>query len=539
MLLRFSQSISHIQLPERFTFPFHYTPHPLCVIATEEIKTYIASQEQWADELSLGKMFGVLVVATGDGEIGYLAAFSGNLAGKNLHPNFVPPVYDLLHPEGFFIQGELEISAINERVSELQKAPAYIHCKGALEDAKKRSVLELECARESMRLNRQKRKKRREENPDDAEMIELARQSVNEKKAFKQLDESWKLRILELQKELDAFNIEIETLKRERKSRSAALQLRIFDRFRMLNAFGEPKGIPAIFECGPNKMPPAGAGECAGPKLLQYAYQNGLKPLAMAEFWWGNSPKSEVRHHGHYYPACNGKCEPILGHMLIGLEVDPNPLLEDRHRDTELEIVYEDAYLLVVNKPEGMLSVPGKSDKESVVERIAKMYPEASGPLIVHRLDMATSGLLLIAKDKEIHKQLQALFEDRSIKKRYTAVLEGIVAEDKGVINLPLCLNPLDRPRQMVSEEYGKLAITRFEVLERKANRTRVAFYPHTGRTHQLRMHASHKSGLNCPIVGDELYGTPDTRLHLHAEMLKFKHPVTGKTLTIEKKADF
>lgn len=539
MLLRFSQSVSHIQLPERFTFPFHYTPHPLCVIACEEIKQYIASQTQWEEELRLGKMFGVLVVATPSGEIGYLAAFSGNLEGKNLHPNFVPPVYDLLHPEGFFIQGEQEISAINTRVSQLLSDSAFLQCKEALEEAKALSVQEIDEAREKMRQNRQSRKLRRSENPDESELIELARQSVNDKKLFKQLEESWRKRIADLQQEYDAFVARIEVLKQERKRRSAALQLQIFDRFKMLNAKGEPKGIPSIFECVPNKMPPAGAGECAGPKLLQYAYQNGFKPLAMAEFWWGNSPKSEIRRHGNYYPACKGKCEPILGHMLVGLEVDPNPLLEDRHRDTELEIVYEDAYLLVVNKPEGMLSVPGKSEKESVFERVTRLYPDATGPLIVHRLDMATSGLLLIAKNKEVHKELQALFEERSIKKRYTAVLEGIVTADKGVINLPLCLDPLDRPRQIVSETYGKLAITRFEVLQRTANRTRIAFYPHTGRTHQLRVHASHASGLNCPIVGDELYGVKDTRLHLHAEMLKFKHPVTGKFLTIEKKADF
>ena len=312
----------------------------------------------------------------------------------------------------------------------------------------------------------------------------------------------------------------------------------------MLNAKGEIKDLCTIFEQTVHKIPPAGAGECALPKLLQYAYLHQLKPLAMAEFWWGNSPKTEVRHHGYYYPSCKGKCEPILQHMLQGLEVDGNPLSPQAHRKEELEIVFEDEWLVVVNKPSGMLSVPGKEEEtDSVYHRVKAKYPEATGPMIVHRLDMATSGLLLVAKTKEVHQHLQEQFINRSIKKRYVALLyrNGLnqQLEETGTINLPLCLNPLDRPRQMVSEEYGKPAVTEYRILNYSDKYIRIAFYPLTGRTHQLRVHAAHHQGLNCPILGDELYGKKADRLYLHAEYIEFRHPVYGDIICIQKEAEF
>ena len=337
---------------------------------------------------------------------------------------------------------------------------------------------------------------------------------------------------------------EIEKLKNERKQRSAALQQKLFEQFRILNAKGEIKDLCTIFEQTVHKIPPAGAGECALPKLLQYAYLHQLKPLAMAEFWWGNSPKTEVRHHGYYYPSCKGKCEPILQHMLQGLEVDGNPLSPQAHRKEELEIVFEDEWLVVVNKPSGMLSVPGKEEEtDSVYHRVKAKYPEATGPMIVHRLDMATSGLLLVAKTKEVHQHLQEQFINRSIKKRYVALLDrnGLnqQLEETGTINLPLCLNPLDRPRQMVSEEYGKPAVTEYRILNYSDKYIRIAFYPLTGRTHQLRVHAAHHQGLNYPILGDELYGKKADRLYLHAEYIEFRHPVYGDIICIQKEAEF
>ena len=317
------------------------------------------------------------------------------------------------------------------------------------------------------------------------------------------------------------------------------MQQQLFEQFRIVNGKGEIRDLCDIFKDTAQKVPPAGTGECAAPKLLQYAYLHQLKPVAMAEFWWGNSPKMEIRHHGYFYPACKGKCEPILKHMLQGLNVEDNPLLTDLHRHTELEILFEDDWLLAINKPAGMLSVPGKTDADSVYQRLKTQYPDATGPMIVHRLDMATSGILLIAKTKEVHQNLQAQFKNRTVKKRYTALLDGVITADKGIIDLPLCLDPSDRPRQIVNEKYGKPAMTRYQVLSRSNNQTRIAFYPLTGRTHQLRVHASHPQGLNAPIIGDELYGKGAERLYLHAEFLEFRHPVSGEIIRIEKEADF
>lgn len=259
----------------------------------------------------------------------------------------------------------------------------------------------------------------------------------------------------------------------------------------------------------------------------------------MAEFWWGASPKSEVRKHGHYYPACRGKCEPILSHMLQGLDVEDNPMDAFESADKEIEIIFEDDYLLVINKPHDFLSVPGKTLKDSVYERIKKRYPKATGPLIVHRLDMATSGIMLIAKDKETHRGLQAQFIKRTVKKRYEALLNGTLTNKKGKIELPLRVDIEDRPRQLVCREHGKHALTVWELKEIQDGKTRVYFYPITGRTHQLRVHAAHVEGLNMAILGDDLYGTKADRLHLHAGFIQFEHPSNGRTLKFNVPAAF
>ena len=604
MIHFFKKPVSYLALPEKFTYPFHYTPHPLCVLAAEEVKAYIASRKEWQEELASGKMFGVLIVQTDNGitnneenQIGYLAAFSGNLAGKNLHPYFVPPVYDLLQPEGFFKIEEEQISAINIRIRELENSSSYLGSKEKWKIETEQAKAVLNQAKAELKMAKEAREIRRQSSPElsEEEQASLIRESQYQKAEYKRLEKEWKKRLEELETEVRHFDIEIERLKTERKERSAALQRKLFEQFRMLNAQGEVKDLYTIFEQTVQKVPPAGAGECALPKLLQYAYLHQLKPLAMAEFWWGDSPKNEIRHHGYYYPSCKGKCEPILQHMLQGLEIDENPLLNPVHEEEELEIVFEDEWLLVVNKPAGMLSVPGKAeDRDSVYHRLKKKYPEATGPMIVHRLDMATSGLLLVAKTKEVHQDLQAQFANRSIKKRYVAVLDGAIIKTEketekailiaketvstkktakaertgntGRIELPLCLNPLDRPRQMVSREHGKEAITEYQIIseseritsesentfnesnridesERSINEsrkyTRIIFYPLTGRTHQLRVHAAHPEGLGCPILGDELYGKKADRLYLHAEYIEFRHPIYGDIFRIQKKADF
>lgn len=573
----FKQSVAHIALPEKFTYPFHYTPHPLCVMAAEEVMAYLATRTEWHRELEAGKMFGVLVVKrrnesegktetvdkaeavdkaeTQEDErtdIGYLAAFSGNLAGKNLHAFFVPPVYDLLQPDGFFKREEEQISAINLRIREAEKGSRMAEAEGRWRDVTEEARTALAREKTRMKAAKEERERQRTASPSlsDEELAGLVRESQFQKAEYKRTERAWKLRIAEAEAELKALKTEVEELKKERRERSARLQRQLFEQFLLLNARGEVKDLCTIFEETVHKIPPAGTGECALPKLLQYAYLHHLQPLAMAEFWWGQSPKNEIRHHGYYYPSCKGKCEPILHHMLQGLAVDDNPLEKNVHGHTELETVYEDEWLVVVNKPAGMLSVPGKTEGlESVYDCMRKRYPQATGPLIVHRLDMATSGLLLIAKTKEVHQLLQKQFADRSIQKRYVAVLDGVLPgpngselpeeRKKGRITLPLCLDPLNRPHQIVSEEFGKEALTEYEVLERGDNYTRVAFYPLTGRTHQLRVHASHPRGLNCPIRGDELYGHAADRLYLHAEYLAFRHPVHGEWIAVMKEAPF
>lgn len=542
MLHHFTRSIAHIALPDKFTYPFHYTPHPLCVMAADEVQVYLQHQAQWQDELQQGKMFGVLIVQTTEGEIGYLAAFSGILAGKNIHPYFVPPIYDLLQPDGFFKKEEEHISAINHRIRELEEDTSYQKCRQALEEETARCSQLLSQAKARLKAAKELRDRRRQtEQLSESEQAAMIRESQFQKAELKRLERSLKEHLSSLQKETDTYVSQIEALKNERKSRSATLQQQLFEQFRLLNARGEVKDLCSIFAHTVHKIPPAGAGECAAPKLLQYAYFHHYRPVAMAEFWWGDSPKAEIRHHGHYYPACKGKCEPILQHMLQGLQVEENPMLKRMQVPSKnLEIVYEDPWLSVINKPAGMLSVPGKEDAVSVYSLMREQYPEADGPLTVHRLDMATSGLMLIAKTKRVHQNLQAQFKNRLVRKRYVALLEGIVPKDKGTVDLPLCLNPLDRPRQMVHTEHGKPAITDYQVLERlDGKRTRIAFYPRTGRTHQLRIHAAHPLGLHCPIIGDELYGEKADRLYLHAEYLEFTHPITGETVRITKEAEF
>lgn len=542
MLHRFTTSITDIPLPERFTYPFCYTPHPLCILAAKEVQSYLTRQTAWKDELRQGKMFGVLIVQTEHGETGYLAAFSGILAGKNLHPFFVPPVYDLLQPQGFFKIEEENISSINRNIRQLENDKAYAALSAELARTIQSAEDILATAKAQLKEAKTAREQRRKEKELNAqEEAELIRESQFQKAEYKRLERSWKARITTLQTQTEDWERRISALKSERKTRSAALQQKLFEQFGMLNYRGELKNLCEIFGQTVHKTPPAGAGECAAPKLLQQAYLHGWKPIAMAEFWWGDSPKTEIRHHGHYYPACKGKCEPILQHMLQGLQVEENPMLKRMQVPSQnLEIVYEDPWLSVINKPAGMLSVPGKEDAVSVYSLMREQYPEADSPLTVHRLDMATSGLMLIAKTKRVHQNLQAQFKNRLVRKRYVALLEGIVPKDKDTVDLPLCLNPLDRPRQMVHTEHGKPAITDYQVLERlDGKRTRIAFYPRTGRTHQLRIHAAHPLGLHCPIIGDELYGEKADRLYLHAEYLEFTHPITGETVRITKEAEF
>lgn len=429
-----------LRKPEHFTDPFCYEPHPLCLSAAALVKREIARINP-----SEGKMFGILVVETAEG-LGFLAAYSGLLEGRNDWRYFVPPVFDAQDPNGYFKTREREISLVSQTSSLTSK------------------------------------------------------------------------------------------------QMSQDLQTWLFHQYRMMNGLGEVRDLVEIWQdyhSSPRlrskyPLPPGGTGDCCAPKLLQYAFLHHLRPVCMAEFWWGESPKGLIRHHGQFYPACRGKCKPVLTWMLQGLNVDPHLDSEQKARQ-EPDIIYEDDSLAVLFKPDGMLSVPGKTDEISVASWAQTQWP---GAMLAHRLDMLTSGLVIVAKTMEAYRQLQAQFADRTVKKKYLAIVMGSPAKEHGVIDLPLSSDPLNRPLQVVDYEHGKRAITEYRVLagvtKESARYTLLALWPHTGRTHQLRMHCAHADGLGCPIVGDELYGQKADRLYLQAQGITFVHPTTGKRMHFE-----
>lgn len=551
----FHSDISLVARPEKFTFPFYYEPHELAKKAMKQLQEYLETQTDWEhnfglqegqDGLVIGKMFGVLVVENAQGELGFLAAFSGKLADSNDHAYFVPPVFDLLDSQGFFIKEEVLINDVTLEIGKLEKSEAFQQARLELETAKSGYETALRNLKQEIKAGKADRKQQREKatlelggEALEAFLEDLRKQSIREQYYLKDFTDSNKTAIRLLEEKLGVFEQQLEFLKEKRKNMSNALQKDIFDSYYFLNSRKEQRSLQSIFQNTIDHKPPAGAGECAAPKLLQFAFEHNFKPVCLGEFWWGASPKSEVRVHKQTYPACRGKCEPILGHMLEGVETDANPMLQNPAENKELEIVFEDEYLLVVNKPAEFLSVPGKTISDSVYTRMKAKYPDATGPLIVHRLDMSTSGLLLLAKDKKVHQVLQQQFIKRRVQKRYVALLEGNLPEETGMIELPLRVDLDDRPRQLVCYEHGKRAVTKWEVVERRGDQTLVYFYPITGRTHQLRVHAAHSLGLKSPILGDDLYGTKGERLHLHAQFLQFKHPITKEILTIKADADF
>ena len=550
----FKTTISKIELPEKFTFPFYYEPHILAKIATKELQEYLENQtdfkhnfglENTSNELAVGKMFGVLVVKNNKNEIGYLNAFSGKLADKSLPEKFVPPVFNMRTEGSFYIKGELEIDAINAQLGNLKKDENYLNLKKLVHKTTKEIEDDLAFQRKRMKLFKNDRKAQKRNATSILNELEfkelikkLTQESYNNQFFMKELQEYYQTKIAKISKEFIIIEAKIASLKKERREKSNYLQQTLFSKYAFLNPKKELKNLLDIFN-NPAIKPPAGSGECSAPKLLQYAFANDLTPITMAEFWWGISPNSSVRQHKNYYPACQGRCKPILTHMLNGVEMDDNLLLENLAEKQELKIIYEDDVLIVVNKPAEFLSVPGKDIKDSVYARIKDKYPNATGPLIVHRLDMSTSGILLLTKTKEANKILQSQFIDRTIKKRYVALLNGNLIENNGKIKLPLRVDLDDRPKQLVDFTYGKPAETDWEIINRENGKTRVYFYPITGRTHQLRVHAAHKNGLNTPIVGDDLYGKKENRLHLHAQFIELYHPSTNKRISFTVEPEF
>ena len=527
-----------VALPRQFTCPFLYEPHPLVLIAVERVQRYISTRDDWADELAAGKMLGVLVASDSEGRLGYLAAFSGNLAGKVHHDFFVPPVYDLLDPQGEFKRGEAQITAINHEVERLEHSSELTALRQ--QKALVRKGMDEEISRFKALMAQHKRERDAQRANGDlsaAEQEALLNQSRFEKAELKRIRKRYQAELENVADKIAAHAHQIAMLKADRKVMSEALQVKIFRLFVVSNAQGERRDLVEVFR-PLGTLPPAGAGECCAPRLLNYAFNHGLHPLCMGEFWWGASPVGEVRHHGHFYPACRSKCKPILDFMLQGLDVEPNPL-EHTMGCQDLAVVYDDQWLTVLDKPSGMLTVPGKVLEDSLYTRYREAHPEAVGPIVVHRLDQETSGLVIFAKDKDTHKALQQQFEQHTIKKRYIALLNGDVNPDEGIIDLPIRPDVDDRPRQRVDKLYGKPAVTRYRVLERVGGLTRLELEPLTGRTHQLRVHCSHPLGLDCPIVGDRLYGKASTRLMLHAWSLTFTHPATGMVMTLQSPPDF
>ncbi|MDC0331531.1 RluA family pseudouridine synthase [Flavobacteriaceae bacterium] len=550
----FKEDISGIQVPDKFTFPFYYEPHPLAKVATKEIQEYLVKQTDFEHEFgiksvkqknAIGKMFGVLVVKKTDNSLGYLAAFSGKLADKSLPDKFVPPIFNMRTEGNFYIQGEKKIEKIGAEIQLLKKDENYLSLKKSLKKLSKKIEEDLAAQRKKMKtskLSRRLQKKEAESNLDATNFNilnkKLIQESYNDQFYYKELQEYYFYKIEESKTLLADFENKIIGLMALRKKTSAILQNTLFEKYQFLNQFKEQKGILDIFN-NPSSMPPAGAGDCSAPKLLQYAFQHHLTPIALAEFWWGISPNSEIRKHKNFYPSCQSRCKPILNHMLEGIEMNENLIHKNLLKNQELRIVFEDDDLIIVNKPPEFLSVPGKEIKDSVYTRIKQKYPEATGPLIVHRLDMSTSGIIVLTKTKEANKIVQKQFIKRTVKKRYVALLSGKLTKKQGVIKLPLRLDLDDRPRQLVDFINGKKSETNWTVIAHNNNQTRIHFYPITGRTHQLRVHAAHKEGLNIPIKGDDLYGNKQDRLYLHAEFIEFVHPSSKKEISFTVPADF
>ena len=554
--------LSGIDFPERMNNPLDYQPHPLCIAVCKELQTYLSEREDWREEIDKGKMFGVLIVenaqpASGAPEIGYLAAYSGQIGGRSDWDDFVPAVFDYLQPDGYFKTHEAEISGINQSIRKLEANTHMKEAKGLILQLQEERKHTIAAYQEKIKKAKAKRDARREAgslNPE--EEAEMVKESQFMKAELRRLKKSLSEKT-SLETEYEAYQADILSLKQLRKTLSDALQQWLFSQFRMQNHEGESKDLLEIFRdaalrdypqatiatsriAALKMVPPAGSGECCEPKLLQYAYSLGYKPLQMAMFWWGESPKEEIRHHLHFYPACNGKCKPILQWMLPASTFEPAAV--DLSLYNKVETLYEDREIAVIHKPEGLLSVQGKDAAQpSVYALMRSKYPEATGPLIVHRLDMSTSGVMMIAKTEFAYHRLQKAFLNHQIQKKYVAIISGKVIPEKGIISLPLMPDYLDRPRQIVDHEQGKEAITEYEVLEPvDDSHLRIALYPKTGRTHQLRVHCAHQEGLNAPILGDPLYGNEKAaRLHLHAEEITFEHPLTGKKMTITRKADF
>ncbi len=537
--------------------PFEYVPDRECDEAFRKLSVRIDELKRserpedvgFCKELEAGKMLGVLIAVDSNGNRHTLYAFSGQLGETGFSfPGFVGPVFDYLQPDGYFKTNEAHISRQNIEIAQFE-ADVLNRLQADYKQLKEKTDIEIAAFREKCRLSTSARKAKRESGvTDEAELAEMTRQSQFEKAELNRLKKRIALKLAPLAEDLKKGEAHLEELKEERRACSENLQNWLFTNFKVLNSLGESKNLSDIFAETAMRIPPSGAGECCAPKLLQAAYMQGWHPEAIAEYWYGQPKGGEVRKHGNHYPACRGKCLPVLSWMLKGLTVEPALNCENMSAlHPEPEVIYENEWFCVVNKPSGMLSVPGKGAALSVQQWLEKRYGTESGVRMAHRLDQDTSGLIIATFGSFPLKTMQALFATRGVRKTYIAELDGDFeargTPRKGQIKLPLSPDWLDRPRQRVDYEAGKEAVTDYEFLIIRDGRSRIMFHPLTGRTHQLRVHAASENGLSMPIAGDRLYGNrqhnDNSRLLLHAQKIEFTFPMDERHYCFESEPPF
>ncbi|MEZ9391225.1 RluA family pseudouridine synthase [Vibrio splendidus] len=539
-----------LSLPTRFTFPYYYTPHPMCELAMLQLQQSLL--DCGVNETSQGNLYAVLLVQDPTTqELGYLSAFSGlqldsSLASPLTSIAFVPSAFDGQQFQVQNTQGLVKQATLINDITNLEQTHNLDDLTSSLNELKNDASKAVEAFQIAMAANKAERTILREKanqekalgNLDSAADLlkQLGNQSSQEKRDLKALRIEWKQKIAERQLQVDAIESELKSRKQEYQAISAELEAQRLFHYRFINQALESKNLLELLD---GKDALEGSGDCCLPKLLNFAFEHGFKPLALSEFWWGLPPTDIIRQHANLYPVCQSKSFEVLDHQLSGIELEDNPLIVNPAVGKSFDIVYEDDEIVVVNKPEEFLSVPGKFIEDSVYTRIKARYPDATGPLIIHRLDMSTSGLLILALTAESNKHIQKQFIDRTVEKRYTALLDGEIHGESGDISLPLRGDIADRPRQLVCREHGRNAETHWEMVNTNNGKTKVHLYPKTGRTHQLRVHCAHPSGLGVPIRGDDLYGYKRERLHLHAGYLKLIHPTTGKWIEFEVPSEF
>lgn len=520
------------------------------ILARDLVFSDIEQHTEWAKEVRKGKMFGALLVAEQGtapqemlhdvGGVKVLYAYSGQILGRSDWQGYVPAIFDYLQPGGYFKQHEAQISDLNRKVTEAEHSAELVMARRNLDSIKTQAEREVAAYKAYIKEHKATR---------------TVQEAQYQNAELRRIKQRWAKEVAEAETIVKDIEAKILSMKQERKQRSDALQRWLFTQHQLVTPTGETRSLLQVFTDYAQKtgskqvVPPSGTGECCAPRLLNYANAHGMKPLAMAEFWYGASPKGEIRHHGSFYEPCQAKCVPILGSLL-----PPEMKAQCKEqREETLTVLYEDNYLIAVAKPHGLLSVPGRTEQPDAETLLRKMRPDIHFLKMVHRLDRDTSGVLIAAKSEEVYVLMQKMFaKHEAVSKEYVALVADSgkgVAEQRATISLPLSADFINRPRQRVDYEKGKTAVTHYEFLDTPVSGSIgadsvtpriVCLRPITGRTHQLRVHCAHPEGLGMPIIGDPLYGNlPAERMYLHARTLEFTHPVTGGKVKIEWEADF